>query len=446
MSREPSRGSLKCWNGRASLPMRGRISLAPYGPYRQSERLEKYHQAAETLLAQGNAYKCYATSEELDEMRKAQQAKGLPPKYDGRHRNLTQEQCKRFEAEGRKAVVRMRIPDKDERIVAKDAIRGNVAFNSNQLDDQVLLKSDGFPTYHLAVVVDDDAMRISHILRAEEWLPSLPKHILLYRWLGFSEPVFAHLPLLLNDDRSKMSKRKGDVAVVNYRRKGYLPDALVNFLALLGWNPGDDRELLTRQELLDLFSLERIGKAGAVFDRNKLNWMNEHYLRALPLEQLYALLVPYIQDSPFAREDAKTLCKIAATVQSALVTLADIAPHLEIFFRKNEDPVPPGVPGTIEQGRAVLEALRGQLEGEENLTPEAFREATRAVQKETGLKGKALFAPIRAALTLQQEGPDLAEIAAIFGREKALNRLAYALAAAANQSFVLAEQPDRQDF
>ena len=401
----------------------------PYGPYRQSERLAKYREAVDTLIARGNAYKCYCSPEELDEMRKGQQARGLPPKYDGRHRNLTEEQRERFEAEGRKPVVRMRIPDRDERIVVNDAIRGNVAFNSSQLDDQVLLKSDGFPTYHLAVVVDDNAMEISHILRAEEWLPSTPKHLLLYRWLEFAEPVFAHLPLLLNDDRSKMSKRKGDVAAGDYRRKGYLSDALVNFLALLGWSPGDDREILTRRELLDLFSIERIGKAGAVFDRNKLNWMNEHYIRALPPGQLYELLRPYIAKSRFVGENEQTLRKIAMTVQSAMVTLADIEGQMGIFFRQNEDPVAPEVPETIKEGREVLEALREQLEARESLTQETFREVTKAVQKETGLKGKALFAPMRAALTLEREGPDLAQIVEVFGKEKTLNRLEHSLSA-----------------
>ncbi|HEX7927781.1 MAG TPA: glutamate--tRNA ligase, partial [bacterium] len=218
-------------------PDEGPHKSGPYGPYKQSERLHLYKAAAEKLIADGHAYRAYDTPEELDEMRKVQVAKGLPPKYDGRHRSLTAEDCAKFEAQGRKAVVRMKMPERDERIVVSDLVRGKVAFNSKELDDQVILKSDGFPTYHLAVVVDDKHMRITHMLRAEEWLPSTPKHLYLYKWRGYEVPQFAHLPLLLNDDRSKMSKRKGDVAAEAYRANGYLPEAMVNFLALLGWNP-----------------------------------------------------------------------------------------------------------------------------------------------------------------------------------------------------------------
>lgn len=415
------------WAGIA--PDEGPHIGGPYGPYRQSERLKNYQAAAQTLISQGNAYKCYCSPDELDEMRKGQQTRGLPTKYDGRHRNLTDEQREGFEAEGRKPVVRMRIPDRDERIVVKDAVRGNVAFNSSQLDDQVLLKSDGFPTYHLAVVVDDDAMRISHILRAEEWLPSTPKHLLLYRWLGLQEPVYAHLPLLLNDDRSKMSKRKGDVAAQDYRRKGYLPDALVNFLALLGWSPGDDREIMTRQELVELFSVERINKAAAVFDREKLNWMNENYLRALPPEALYEALQPFIASSSFAGEDEGLLRKIAVTVQSAMVTLADIEAQMKIFFRRDDDPVVPEISEAMntEDARRIFDALRGRLQDLETLDQAAFRATMKEVQEETQLKGKALFAPVRAAITLEKEGPDLAQFVEVFGREKTLARIDRAL-------------------
>ncbi len=415
------------WAGIA--PDEGPHVGGPFGPYRQSERLQLYQKAAETLIAQGNAYKCYCTPEELDEMRKGQQARGLPLKYDGRHRDLTDGQRKSLEAEGRKPVVRMRIPERDERIVVRDAIRGDVDFNSNQLDDQVLLKSDGFPTYHLAVVVDDNAMEISHILRAEEWLPSTPKHVYLYRWLGYAEPVFAHLPLLLNEDRSKMSKRKGDLAVVDYRRKGYLADALVNFLALLGWSPGDDREILTRGELVELFSIERIGKSGAVFDRKKLNWMNQSYIQALSGDAFRELVEPFVDAALFGERDEKYMRGLAASVQPSLVTLADFNERARVFTRRDDEPVAPELLAAMqsEDARKVLAALGDCIVGLETLDQAAFKQLTKDVQQQTQLKGKALFAPMRAAITLEKEGPDLAQIVEIFGKEKTLARIERAL-------------------
>jgi nondiscriminating glutamyl-tRNA synthetase len=418
------------WAGIA--PDEGPHVGGPHGPYRQSERLHLYREAAERLMEQGNAYRCYCTPEELDEMRRSQQARGLPPKYDGRHRNLSEEERKRYEAEGRKPVIRMRIPDKDERMIVRDAVRGNVAFNSSQLDDQVLIKSDGFPTYHLAVVVDDDAMQITHILRAEEWLPSVPKHLYLYRWLGYEEPVFAHLPLLLNPDRSKMSKRKGDVAAEDFRKKGYLPDALINFLALLGWSPGDDRELMSREELVRDFSLERIGKAAAVFDRGKLDWMNQHYIQQLAQDDLFQLIVKgFVDPEGVAAEGEAKMHGITAAVQPSLVTLADFNERARVFFRTDEEPVVAEVTASFRTADAqrVLHALHSRLQSVETLDQASFKALMRDVQRDTELKGKQLFAPVRAAITLEKEGPDLSEIVEVFGKEKTLARIEQALAA-----------------
>jgi nondiscriminating glutamyl-tRNA synthetase len=401
----------------------------PVGPYRQSERLPMYREAAERLLAEGHAYRCYVTPEELEQMRTEQVARGLPPKYDGRHRNLTPEDCARFEAQGRKPVIRMRIPDREERVLVDDLVRGKVAFNSAQLDDQVLIKSDGFPTYHLAVVVDDHRMGITHILRAEEWLPSTPKHLYLFKWLGWQPPAFAHLPLLLNEDRSKMSKRSGDTAAEDYRRKGYLPDALVNFLALLGWNPGDEQELFTREELVSRFSVERISKSGAVFDRKKLDWMNQTYIGRLSPDALYAALRPFIERTPHAGEDEATLRRICVTVQPSLVTLADIEQQLSFFFRPDDAPVAEEVTRGLagEEARTVLAAFRERLAARERLDAEVFRSVMKEVQQATKVKGRGLWGPVRWAITLEAEGPDLAQVAAVMGREKALSRLERAL-------------------
>jgi nondiscriminating glutamyl-tRNA synthetase len=395
------------------------------GPYRQSERLHLYREAAERLLAQGHAYQCYVTPEELEQMRAAQVAAGEFPRYDGRHRNLGAEERARFEAEGRRPVVRMRIPEPEEEVVVDDLVRGRVAFGSGQLDDQVLLKSDGFPTYHLAVVVDDHLMGITHVLRAEEWLPSTPKHLYLFRWLGWEPPRFAHLPLLLNEDRSKMSKRSGDTAAEDYRAKGYLPEALVNFLALLGWSPGDDQELFTLDELVERFSLERVTKAGAVFDLPKLDWMNQVYIGRMDSDALYDALRPFIDRTPYAGEDDGLLRRIGRIVQPYLVTLAGIRAHLELFFRPDDGALSPAARDGLagEEARRVVAVFRERLLAVDDLDEEEFRHLMKEVQRETQVKGKGLWGPLRCAITLEAEGPDLAQVAAVFGRKRTLARL-----------------------
>ncbi|HEX7928726.1 MAG TPA: glutamate--tRNA ligase family protein, partial [bacterium] len=256
-----------------------------------------------------------------------------------------------------------------------------------------------------------------------------PKHLYLYKWLGYEVPQFAHLPLLLNDDRSKMSKRKGDVAAEAYRAKGYLPEAMVNFLALLGWNPGDDTELMTLETLIQRFSIERITKAGAVFDREKLNWMNQHYLAHVPIDRLYPLLQPYIAQTPYAGQDEAMLRKICVAVQPALVTLPDIGKHLALFFRPDGEPVPADVREVIgvDTAQTVFRALREKVAQAPSLTAESFTELVKAVQKDTQVKGKLLWGPLRAALTLATEGPDLKLVVDVLGKDKILARLDQAL-------------------
>lgn len=412
------------------VPDEGPHLAGEFGPYRQSERRELYADYAARLIDQGNAYKCYVTPAELEQMRaeqtEAQKSNpALMVKYDGRHRDLSAAERRRFEDEGRKPVVRMRIPEPAEEIVVEDLIRGRVVFNSSQLDDQVLLKSDGFPTYHLAVVVDDHLMGITHILRAEEWLPSMPKHLYLYQWLGWEPPKIAHLPLLLNADRSKMSKRSGDTAAEAYRDKGYLPEALVNFLALLGWNPGDDREVFSLDELTAEFTLERVGKSGSVFDPDKLNWMNQGYIGRMLPDDLYQALRPFIDRTPHAGEDEEMLRQICRIVQPSLVTLAGIGDHLPFFFRPDDAPLAEDLAISLagEEARTVIPAFQQLLRAADGLDPPGFKEMMKAVQKETGVKGKGLWGSMRWAITRQAEGPDLAKVAALFGKDKVLLRL-----------------------
>lgn len=249
------------------------------GPYYQSQRLEIYQREIHRLISTGKAYRCFCSSERLAELRERQLAAGESPGYDGRCRHLDPQEAEK-RALKEPHVIRMRVPD-DGAMTFHDVIRGEITVEFSRVDDQVLMKSDGFPTYHFANVVDDHYMGVTHVIRGEEWLPSLPKHLLLYDDLGWEAPVFAHLPLLLNPDKSKLSKRQGDVAVEDYLAKGYLPQALNNFLALLGWNPGDNREIFSMDELIERFSLDRVNKAGAVFNTEKLDWMNHQYIQAM---------------------------------------------------------------------------------------------------------------------------------------------------------------------
>ncbi|HIE03586.1 MAG TPA: glutamate--tRNA ligase, partial [Candidatus Latescibacteria bacterium] len=256
------------------------------GPYFQSERVEIYRRHADVLLERGWAYRCFCSPERLERMRREQQARGEPPKYDRRCRDLPPDEVKGRVEAGEPNVIRLKVPLEGETKFV-DLIRGEIVFRNSELDDLILLKSDGFPTYHLASVVDDHLMGITHVLRAEEWISSTPKHVLLYEAFGWEPPNFAHLPLILGPDKSKLSKRHGATALLDYRDKGYLPEAMANFLALLGWSPGDGREKLSGEEMIEEFSLEGMGKRGSVFDETKLEWLNGLCIRELPPEQLF---------------------------------------------------------------------------------------------------------------------------------------------------------------
>ncbi|HEY6950972.1 MAG TPA: glutamate--tRNA ligase, partial [Bacteroidota bacterium] len=267
-----------------------------YGPYIQSERLHTYREHADQLIQSGKAYYCFCTPERLEQVRKDQMAKKLDPRYDRHCRDLPSVESEKRKQTGEPHVIRMKVPLEGD-MVFQDLIRGTITIAFKMLDDQVIIKSDGYPTYHLAVVVDDHLMAISHVIRGEEWLPSTPKHILLYQYFGWKLPVFAHLPLLLNPDKSKLSKRQGDVAVEDYRTKGYLKEAIINFVAFLGWNPGDEREIFSLEQLVKEFSLDRVGKSGAVFNVEKLNWLNFQHLRLKPDPEVLSMLKETMADS-----------------------------------------------------------------------------------------------------------------------------------------------------
>jgi len=398
-----------------------------FGPYVQSERLELYRRYARQLVDGNQAYYCFCSADRLKQLKEWQIAHKIPPRYDNHCRNFSADEVQRRLKTGAEHVIRMKIPS-DGMVKVNDLIRGQVIFPVNQIDDQVLLKSDDYPTYHLANVVDDHLMQISHVIRGEEWLPSTPKHVLLYRYFGWELPQFAHLSLLLNPDKSKLSKRQGDVAVEDYRSGGYLPEALINFLALLGWNPGNDREIFSMDELVREFSLERVSKSGAIFNVEKLNWMNGVYIRKLSQDDFKAKLrsnFPAI----FTNIDDYRMASISASVQSTGDTFAAILENVENILIDPASYTAPEIQEylTKPESLKILETLIKITSDLKYFDPDEFSAAIKAVQIETGIKGKPLWMTIRAALTGKSKGMEIHEIVKNIDKQTCLRRLQSAL-------------------
>ena len=394
-----------------------------FGPYRQSERLEIYRDHVDRLLGQGDAYPCFCSEERLEKLKTFQRSEGLTPRYDNHCRKLQKKEVDTKIQSGEKHVIRMKIPENQETFRLNDLVRGTVAIESTQVEDQVILKSDGFPTYHLAVVVDDHLMQISHVVRGEEWLPSFPKHLLLYRYFGWEPPEFIHLPLILNEERAKLSKRHGAVSVEEFRERGYLPQALLNFIALLGWNPGDDREVLSLEEMVDEFRFERVSKSGAVFDREKLNWMNQQYLLKLPEEEYFRMIDDVIQKGDYHDQDPGKIRQAAEILKTRLVTLSDLNQKLGLFFEENPEIKDLQAIEVLkeENSKTVLKEFLQQAENLDQLTSENLGQLVKSVQKNTGIKGRGLWMPLRCAITREVSGPELPAMLDFFGGEKCLH-------------------------
>jgi len=392
------------------------------GPYIQSQRLPLYKKHAEELVAAGHAYYCFCSSERLDQVREMQIAHKLPPAYDKHCRNLSPaEVAQRRELEAT-SVIRMKIPTEGE-ITFSDIIRGSVTFSHKAVDDQVLLKSDGFPTYHLAVVVDDHYMNISHVIRGEEWLSSTPKHILLYHYFGWTAPVFAHLPLLLNADRSKLSKRQGDVAVEDYKNKGYLPEALVNFIAFLGWNPGDTREFFTIDELIKEFSLTCVGKAGAVFNLEKLDWLNSQYLQRIPAADLVERVKPLLQAHGLPTRSDEYIAQVIDILKERVVVLPDFVAGGSYFFTAPTHFDPALVAKLWKPAAAQhLNDLMNIVQSLPEPTATTIEEAFRRYAQEHALSMGAIIQPLRLALSNSGQGPSVYLIIALLGIDEAQRR------------------------
>ena len=405
------------------------------GPYRQTERLSLYRQYLEQLLSTGNAYYCYCSEEELAAEREGLLSKGQMPRYVGRCRNLTPEDKASLEGEGRKPVIRFRVPE-DQVIVINDLVRGEVSFECAGIGDFIVLKSDGIPTYNFAVVIDDYLMSISHVIRAEEHLPNTPRQVLVYQALGWTTPEFAHVSLILGTDRSKMSKRHGATAVEQYQELGYLPEALDNFLALLGWSPGGEEEILGIDELIGQFSLERVAKSPAVFDLDKLNWLNGHYIRQSSLDRITDLSIPYLEKAgyittPLSEEKRVWVRSIVEAVREYLTCLSEITQHVDCFFSEQVNIEEQEALNIMAEAQtaAVLSAMKKKIKaGTGELTPPEAKTLLKTVSKETGYKGKQVFMPVRVAITGSTHGPDLDRVMAILGRQVLEQRLSKALA------------------
>jgi len=399
------------------------------GPYVQSERLPIYKANVEELLKSGKAYYAFETAEELKEVRQMQEKQQMPLRYSRKALELSAAEVQEKLNAGIPAVVRMRIPD-DPVIVFDDIIRGRVEIASEQLDDQVLLKSDGYPTYHLANVVDDHLMGITHVIRGEEWLPSTPKHVLLYRFLNWEPPRFAHLPLLLNPDRSKLSKRQGDVAVEEYRKKGFLPEALVNFVAFLGWNPGDEREVFTLQQLVEEFSLERVGKSGAVFNIEKLSWLNAQHLRSKSDAELLAMLKEEFSRSSIeaGKFDDNYLLGVIRSMRERMTFVSDILVNSPYFFRPPDAYDPEVVRKRWKpESAGYLRSLTEQFSKLDASTGANYEAALHRTAEAAGIKNAELIHPLRLAVTGVGGGPGLFDILSLLGKEEILRRIAKAL-------------------
>jgi glutamyl-tRNA synthetase len=408
----------------------GGEDVGPFGPYRQSRRMELYAREAQRLLDAGAAYRCWCTPEELDAVRREQEARKEPPRYNRRCLNLTDAERAAFEADGRTSVIRFRVEPGTIRF--DDLIRGEVEFDNALLGDFVIVRADGVPLYHFVVVVDDEAMEITDVIRGEDHLSNTPKHIALIRALGYREPRFGHIPLILNPDRTKMSKRKEQTAITAYRDEGYLPEAMVNFLAFLGWSPGTEEEIFTLDELVQRFDIAKVHKGGAIFDNDRLDHLNGVYIRALGDEQLALRLRPWIPDA-IADGD---LVRMVPLVRERLVKLAD-APDLLAFVWEPDEVVAGWyAPELLHPKKGGPDEARSALEGaaevlaeidDADFSAEVLEQRCRQAAESLGMKAGDFFTPVRVAVTGRTVSPPLFDSLELLGRDRSLARIRTAL-------------------
>lgn len=399
------------------------------GPYRQTERLNIYHKEIQRLLDEGKAYYCYCTEEELEESRTQQLAEGKTPVYNDHCRSLTEEEIAKYKESGRKPVIRLRVP-KEGVFAFDDMVRGHVTFQAAGVGDFIIMKSDGIPVYNFAVVVDDALMNITHVIRAEEHLSNTPRQIAIYQALGYDIPKFGHISLILGSDHKKMSKRHGATSVDEYRKMGYLSDAVVNYLALLGWAPKGEQEIFTREELIEQFSMKRVSANDAVFDIEKLNWINFQYMKQLSPEELLELTLPFIINAgyitgPLSDEKKEWLKKVVWFVRDHLYYGAQTPENVKIFFEE--------LPATTDEemldimsretSKMIIKSFAEKLSDLDTFNESSIKDVFSNLMKESGIKGKAAFEPVRIALTGEIHGPGLYTLIELFGKEKTIQRL-----------------------
>ena len=400
----------------------------PDGPYRQTQRLSLYRDYTEQLLREGKVYKCFCSNERLEALRKEQISKGQMPRYDGRCRSLAKEEISKLESEGIRSVLRFRIGR--GAIVFEDLVHGRMHFESEGIGDFIIIRSDGMAAYNFACVIDDHLMHVTHVIRGEDHLSNTPRQILIYQALGWPSPIFAHHPLILGSDRSPLSKRHGATAVSQYREEGFLPEALVNYLVLLGWTPPSGEEILPLERLVQDFSLDAISKSAPIFNRKKLEWLNSHYIRQKEEERLSELLLPYLERAglQIRQVDRNYLIKISGLLKENLVVLSQIKEYLGIFFDEKfffED----GTKTVLldSRNRETLHIILKKLEDSPQITIDNCPSLLSELEEKTGRRGKDLYAPLRAGVTGKTKGPELVKTLPLLGKERIIKRLEMAL-------------------
>ncbi len=398
----------------------------PYGPYRQSERLDIYRRFIKELKEKDLVYECFCSAKELENMRRQQLERGEPPRYTGKCRNLTEEEKERLRKEGRKPALRFKVPDKW--IEWTDLVKGKIKIHSSQLGgDFVIVRPNGVPVYNFAVVIDDALMRISHVIRGEDHISNTPKQILLYEALGFEVPEFAHLPMILGQDKKKLSKRHGAVSVSQFKEDGYLPEALVNFLALLGWYPKDGKEVMTLKELISKFDIKDVSRSNAIFNVEKLNWLNREHMKRYSDKELTDLLIPYYKRAGFDVEgiEFEKLVKITSAIRDYLSKLSEAPKYAEVFFKDEFELEPEALDfmKNHEESLSVVESFLQLVEQEEVLDGQVFKKLVKKVQKKLKVRGKKLYMPLRICLTGRMSGVELDKLVEILGKDRVKERL-----------------------
>ena len=398
-----------------------------YGPYLQSDRLDFHKEYADKLLNDGIAYRCYCSEEELDAARKKALAEGSQPRYNGMCREISGSEEKKKIDEGIKPVLRFKV--REGSVTFNDMIKGEISWDLSNIGDFVIIRSNGMPSYNFAVVVDDALMKISHVIRGEGHVSNTPKQMLLYEALNFDIPNFAHTATILNKEKKTLSKRNGAVSINRYREEGYLPEALINYLSLLSWSSESGDDIIDMDRLISEFSFSRMSSSAAVFDDDKLTWMNGQYIRALSKERLMELSIPYLQSARYSTDDKEKTSLIVEAVRGNLSTVSEIANYASLFY--DSDYTPKGdEESEILQNKDSQRIFKSFLKiaGEfDQLSEEDFRSIMKSVQEETGLKGKNLWMPVRIALTGQNHGPELQKLAEYFGKDEVLSRFKFAL-------------------